>query len=210
MTKIGIVLAGGKSERWGGYPKEMLPIGNGMTLLDRTIDAMHSVNVDKIYLVTSEEKIEMHMMWLKSKVDYLCRESNNLFEVILDTLNGADNYYFAMPDTCYPQDAMINLLDGHFNIGYFDTNMPERFGVINEHGIADKMSMPHGVYPAWGILSWDKEVVDLWKQNINKIKSHTDAFNMAINEFGFTMSHMDYYYDMASFKDYREFLCSHM
>ena len=211
MTKCGVILAGGNSTRWGGYPKELLPIANGTTLLQYAVDILYGMNVNEIAVVTSAEKRPLHNYLLGDSVRYFDRKDSNIFRVIAESfVCNADMYYFVMPDTLVPPDAFQNLQNGHFNIGYFETDKPERFGVITEHGIVDKTPFPPGSYKAWGILSWDREVVDFWKKNFNKINSHTCAFNMAINEFNFTMSRMEYYFDMASFEDYARYLCNPM
>ena len=203
--KIGIVPAGGNSTRWNGYPKELLPTDNGITLLDRTIEAMSKV-VDKIILVTSEKKISWQMAWLGDKVDY-CINTNGLWAGIASTFYiNADHYYFAMPDTYYPKNMLLDLRGGDFNIGYFETQKPERFGVLLDGSIHDKEKMEHGVYRAWGLLSWSHKVVRFWNKYMAEIETHTQAFNMAIQQFGYTAHAMDYYFDLASWKDYKELM----
>jgi hypothetical protein len=111
---------------------------------------------------------------------------------------------FAMPDTYYPVDVFNREYDGDFIINWFDTTAPERFGILTERGIVNKQPMPDGKYKAWGTLAWSDKVADLWIRNINKIETYTQAFNMAIDEFGFKLNKMAFYHDLATIEDYRE------
>ena len=54
----------------------------------------------------------------------------------------------------------------------------------------------------WGVLSWSRAVSDYWKGK--HYNSHTEAFNAALREFGSGSYLMDYYFDCASFADYRK------
>ena len=203
--KIGIVPAGGNSTRWNGYPKELLPVANGTTLLDRTIEAVSRVT-DRIVLVTSEKKVGWQTDKLGDKVDY-CINGSGLWSGIARIFYiNAEWYYFAMPDTYYPKNAICDLRGGDFNIGYFETQKPERFGVLLDGQIHDKEHMEKGVYRAWGLLSWSQRVVNFWRKYEGEIETHTQAFNMAMEKFGYTQHPMDYYFDLASWKDYKELM----
>jgi hypothetical protein len=204
---LGIVLAGGNAERWQHYPKELLPIGNGITLLDRTIDIMKDAGTDKVMFMTNIYKEYIHRYMLKDSVDYFTRVGlRNIWYSIIDSfVYQADWNLYAMPDTYYPLDAFKDLCKEDFNIGWFKTSRAERFGVISDNQIVDKQHLPAGQYQAWGVLAWSKKVVDFWMRH-SEITTHTQAFNMAMDEFGFSMKQLEFYYDMASWDDYKEFI----
>ena len=56
MSILGIVPSAGEGTRWGGYFKELLPIGYD-TLLDRSISAMFAGGADKIVIVSKPDKL---------------------------------------------------------------------------------------------------------------------------------------------------------
>lgn len=207
---LGIIPAGGDGQRWGGtcLAKEMLPISKTETFLDHTICALHFGGADRIMLITNKEKIQMHAVHLGNSVDYRIRRET-LWQSIMDSFSyEADWNLFAMPDTYYPKN-IFDQTDMHirdFNIGYFETLYPERFGVIIDGEIYDKQLLGTGEYSAWGVLCWSNLVVEFWLKNLDKIKNHTDAFNLAIKEFGYSSCKMDFYHDMAGWEDYEYYI----
>lgn len=206
---LGIVPAGGNSDRFGGYPKELLPIGKGQILIDRTITALNFGGAEKIVILSSAEKIGLHAKHLGTGFYYSVKRDDILWHSIMATFSyGADWNLFAMPDTYYPQDVFDKpeMHQTDFNIGTFETIYPERFGVLIDGEIRDKEKLGAGVYTAWGVLSWSKRVFKFWLDNIADIKTHTDAFNLAIKEFGYSKYNMEYYHDMASWEDYKFFV----
>jgi len=205
--KLGIVLAGGTADRWNNYPKELLPVGNGITLLDRSISIMKDSGADKIMFMTNNYKEHIHRYMLKDSVDYFMRigQRDIWYSIAESFIYDADWNLYAMPDTYYPTDAFKDLCKNDFNIGWFKTYRPERFGVIYDSEILDKQRLPVGQYQAWGVLAWSKKVVDFWNKH-SEITTHTQAFNMAMAEFGFNMKELKFYYDMASWDDYKEFI----
>jgi len=62
--KVGIIPAGGKATRWDGFPKEMLSTVGQWTLLDRTILMHTRALVDRVVVVSSPEKYDLHKWWL--------------------------------------------------------------------------------------------------------------------------------------------------
>jgi hypothetical protein len=112
----------------------------------------------------------------------------------------------AFPDTYYPADIFKREFAGDFNLILFETDEPERFGVVADDAIWDKSDLYTGHQHAYGAVVWSMEVVEFWKDHLDVIIDHTHAFNLAMTEFGFETYHMDYYHDMATFEDYVEFL----
>jgi len=205
---LGIIPAGGKAERFGGCYKEMLPRGKDQLLLNRTVTALNFGGADRILVISSKEKIGLHANLLGAGFDYQIKR-DTLWQSIMGSFPyKADWNLFAMPDTYYPQD-IFDKSDMHktdFNLGCFTTSRPARFGVIEDGQIIDKQHLPTGNYQAWGVLCWSKLVVDYWLNNLDKIKTYTDAFNLAMKHFGFTTCKLDYYFDMASWDDYKYFV----
>lgn len=205
---LGIIPAGGKAKRFGGYPKEMLPYDNNNVLLDRTVTAMCFGGAGAYLVLTTKDKIAAHAGRLGAGYDFRISQDTLWKSLKISFGYKASWNLFAMPDTYYPQDIFDRpeMHQTDFNIGYFETIRPERFGVIQDGQIYDKYDFDSGNYMAWGALCWSEKVVRFWIDHISEIKNHTDAFNLAMKEYGYTLCRMDYYHDMASWGDYEKFV----
>jgi len=200
MTRLGIIPAGGKAERFGGVMKEMLPCGD-MTLLERCVSAMERAGADEIVVLTTPEKIAVHARALQGNNVTFRLSRGTLWASMCEAMNfGADEYLFAMPDTYFPLDALKDRF-GNFFMGLFRTDTPARFGVYHEGQIWDKY-FESGEYLAWGVLSWSRKVANFWKGK--HYDNHTCAFNDALRNFGTVVAILYFYNDMASFSDYRK------
>lgn len=205
IDRLGIIPAAGVAKRWGGIPKELLPVDE-ITLLDRTIMSMY--NADVILLITNEDKAAIHIQHLKNQPIYYAIQQgkNDIWSAIVESLPlSAKMTMFAMPDTYFNIDIFQKMPDADFNIGYFETIESERFGIIRNNAIINKQKMA-GIQRAWGVLSWSNKVVDLWKHNIGKIENYTDAINMAMLEFGYSIIPLDYYEDIGSWEFYKQLI----
>jgi hypothetical protein len=216
MKTLGIVPAAGEGSRWGGYYKEFLPYGNGKWLIDRTISAMKLGKADDIVVISNREKLAAHARHLKDwdNIIYtsLQRPNTGMWSGLVDALHLTQDYnYFAMPDTFYPKEVFMKsrelLKDYAFVLGVFSTYSSDRFGILYRNNIFDKTIQPNfkTKHIAWGTLSWRREVADFWIENKPK-DFVNDALNMALLNFKWTVVLMDYYWDMASWEDYKEFL----
>ena len=207
IERLGIIPAAGKAERWRGMPKELMPVDD-ITFLDRVIMSMYAGRADVIMLVTSYEKAALHIQHLMNEpICYTIQQGKqDAWSAICESLpmNAGMNMY-AMPDTYFNIDIFSKMPEKDFNIGYFDTVEPERFGVVTEHGIVDKQPF-EGTQKAWGVLKWSYRVVAYWKENINKIETHTQAFNMALDRFDWSMTKLDYYHDVANYEYYKRLI----
>jgi len=206
--RLGILPAAGKSTRWGGYPKELLPISNGQTFIARAIDSLQLSNCDVIAIVTSQAKISMHAHHIEGSrnIVFAIQQGEELWGAITTAVEfPADEYYFMMPDTFLPLEPFPTSLSKSFGLGLFATEEPGRFGVLRDGIIVDKQpsSQPGR---AWGTLAWTRSVVEYWKKE--SYRSHTDAFNDAMRVFGYDEWHLDYYYDIGNMTHYAEFLLS--
>jgi hypothetical protein len=208
IDKLGIIPAAGKASRFDNIYKEFLPHNQGQTMIQRVASAMY--NMDVIQVITNQEKIQFHANHL-NKIDNvvfsLQKQNLDIWGAIIESFPlAARHNVFAMPDTCFPSKIIDDVIEDHFSIGYFETEKPERYGVLTENGIVNKTAMPPGKYSAWGVLCWSAAVVDFWLKDIDNIKTYTQAFNRAIDKFGFKLHKMDYYYDFASLKDYTDYM----
>jgi hypothetical protein len=208
IERLGIIPAAGKAERWRGMPKELMPVDD-VTFIDRVIMSLYAGNADVILLVTNPEKAALHIQHLNNEpICYAIQQGKqDAWSAICESLplNAGMNYY-AMPDTYFDMDIFARMPEQDFNIGYFETDEPERFGVVTEFGgVVDKHPLK-GTQKAWGVLSWSYKVADFWKQNINRIETHTQAFNMAMKEFGYSMTKLEYYHDVANYEYYKRLL----
>jgi len=211
MNILGIVPAAGQGMRWGGYTKEFLPQGD-YTLIDRTITAMKAGGANRIAVVSTPDKLAIHGKHLSSRhlgVFLLVQHQlPELFGAIFEALPYSLDYnYFAMPDTVYPINAFMNRDWSHADIhlGLFETDKPERFGVMQRSKIIDKCGdLKGGKFYAWGVLVWSKKVSNYWYRN--SFTDYTDALNRTLENFVWDTFPLKYYYDMATWSDYKEFI----
>jgi len=216
MEILGVVPVAGKGSRWGGYFKELLPVGNGEWLLDRTIGAMMKGGANKICVITTPEKISTHIAHINSKysgIFYVTqKEKKDIWGAMKESLIFAGELnLFAMPDTYFPSELFVRQFrkttygrKPQFFIGVHKTTMPERFGVLLENKVVNKQKLSDGTYDAWGTLVWTKEVAKFWIEN--PPETYTEAINSAMKEFEWETFAMEYYKDMATWKDYTEFI----
>lgn len=208
MNKLGIIPAAGKAARFGGLFKELMPIGEGETLLTHAVDTLGNVPVDVTLVITNHYKIAAHSLALAHYPVKFALQRNferDAWGAIQETFDmAADWNYYLMPDTLikaeFPQP------EADFTMGIFATYKPERFGVIDDGHIVDKNTTFAGLRYAWGVLIWSRAVVEFWKSG--NYLTHTDAFNAAMEKFGYSTFTIDEYHDIASFEDYRGMLCS--
>lgn len=209
---LGIIPAAGKAVRWDGYYKELLPIGNGATLLDRCIISMID-RTDQIVIITTEEKIGLHAHYTKKYrgVTFsIQKDDNDIMGAIQAVLPFChyDNL-FAMPDTYYPINIFNTFLMTYdLELGVFETREPERFGVLYDGVIINKDPMLKGKkLKAWGVFSFSKKLATSWIEE--DVTDYTRALNVvSIHPEKFTVGtvDMEYYYDIQNFHSYFKFL----
>ena len=209
MFRLGLVPAAGTGSRWGGFYKELLPCGNGEWLLDRTLQVLKRGNADAALIVTSQDKLPALSRHLADPPLPLYfaiqRGHNDIWSAIEESFAiRADLTLFAMPDTYLPLDAFGNSGHGHFGMGTFETNRPDRFGVLYNGRVVNKQQLPDGFYNAWGVLSWSGACVDFWRRH--PPGGYTDAINLALGRYDPQLWQLAYYHDMASWADYTAFV----
>lgn len=204
--RLGILPAAGKAERWGGYPKELLPISETDTLMSRAVQSLKECGCDSVLVVTNPGKIQLHAYHLKDwdPIHFVIQQGRELWGAVTTAIQmPVDEYYFMMPDTYLPQLPFPQSVKADLCLGLFSTNEPERFGVLRADQLVDKQAGPIPCL-AWGVLAWRRSVAEFWRSR--QFASHTDAINSAIRAFGYSTWHLDYYYDMGSMDYYRDFL----
>ena len=204
--RLGIIPAAGKADRWGGYPKELLPISNERTFMSRTVDSLLMCGCDQVIVITNPAKIHLHAYHLRdwANVLFSIQQGDEMWAAMTTALDTpAEEYYFMMPDTFLPDRPFPQSMETDFGVGVFLTEQPERFGVLRGNEVVNKQpSETPGL--AWGALAWSKAVASLWKSKF--YSGYTSAINGAIQEFGFSQWHLAYYYDIGSMDHYSEFL----
>lgn len=204
----GIIPAAGKALRWGGFYKEFLPISEGTTSLDYTIQAMLNAGVETFLVVTNSDKIQEHARhfdkrYKNIKVKFILQGKLELIGAINSALEYQEEInIFAMPDTIYEFDSLkrgLELLKSShapFVTGLFKTDLPDRFGCLIEDKFVDKpKNLPKGEYNAWGSFVFTKaSSADTLDDFMNK--NNTNIFY-----------DIQFYMDLANFSEYKRFLC---
>ena len=202
MRKIGIIPCGGKSRRWNVYPKEMLPLNSNWNLLDRAILLQQRALADVVYLVSSKEKYELHKWWIEHRKwpNVVITLADSVANSICNTIDavGEAEFLFSMPDTrtdipLFPEEFTAPLV-----LGLFETDMPEKFGMVRGNSIVDKQ--PGAPGHAWGAFMFTDRVAKFWTSN--GFDDLTDMLNGAMEEFEHDSWLIQHYRDVASFKDY--------
>ena len=207
VTRIGIIPAAGKADRFGGTIKELLPIDKDHALIDYSIMAMERGGCDPIICVTSTRKIAALAEYSPRLLCTIQTATRDIWGAIVAGLAvEADEYCFAMPDTVIPDDAFARReMDCDFMLGCFETDQPERFGMVRDHGIVNKMKGDPGI--AWGVLMWNRKVRDYWLNYDYDMKSYTEAFNLVRKVYKSNTFMMSDYTDISNFEDYKRVIC---
>lgn len=226
FMKLGVVPAAGKATRFGGMRKELLPISGGEAVIDRAMTALGRAT-DAILVVASHEKLPILAQYLDSRqygspVLYAIQGGgNDIMGAILTALDfPAERYLFAMPDTLIEDSAFSIYPSSDFSMGLFETDTPERFGVLDNRRIVNKKYESHfsepGPYRAWGILSWTQKCAVYWQDIAARLThnagitggdelDYTTAINKAIERFGLSHWRMGSYRDMVDIGEYQAY-----
>jgi NDP-sugar pyrophosphorylase family protein len=198
---VGIIPAAGKASRFHGVYKELLPIGDGKVLIEHTIDHMVEAGAERVYIITSIDKVRAHQRVIHKDVDFILQaENNDIWSAIKTALPMmGDVNLVAFPD-CYISKNPFSL-DGDFGLGLFDTRRSERFGVLTEDGtIVNKQSFPDK-QRAWGTIQFHRSIGEYWMAH--EPADYTDALNQALR-IAKTPIHTNirFYMDVSNFKEY--------
>jgi hypothetical protein len=185
----------------------MLPIRNDIILMEHSIKALQLGGADLILIITSIEKIALHARYFGAGLDFRVKYSDDLWKTLQMIFEyQADEILYAMPDTYFPEDIFTrnSMKELDLNFGCFKTPTPSRFGVILNDKIYDKQSLPEGSYTAWGVISWTRTISEYWRNG--NFTSQPEALSKAMKEFGYSITLMEYYYDMANWESYLSFI----
>jgi hypothetical protein len=116
-----------------------------------------------------------------------------------------------MPDTIV---EFHNWVPGSadFELGLFDTAMPERFSVyINDLLVKKPVSYPRGTYKAWGAVSWSAQISRDWLtlyhlRHSEPADEYNEAFMRAMKEYKTNFFDIQFYRDFADWRDYYAFV----
>lgn len=200
---IGIIPAAGRAVRFGGILKELLPAKDGISFINHAANKLRGI-CDFIVVVTNAEKIQNHMQNLKDVV-FIEQDNNlNLLGAVQTALQiKAERYFFTMPDTITDQKIFSGIsLHEYLTIGIFKTYKPNRFGCLIDGSIVDKDANISVPALAWGALSWTNQVCNMFFNQTN----FTNALNAIIKNHSYSSWEITEYYDMATIKDYMQFI----
>lgn len=202
-----IIPAAGKSIRFGGVLKELLPISAIKTPLEQAVDnALTGLHADSVVIITNAEKIGAHTAHvsksaLYSSVDYRIQVGHELWSAIKTGLEATDGA-LVLPDTVTCINS-AHIPDAPIVFGVFKTTEASRFSVIANDTIYTKQRLD-GVQRAWGIVLWNSEVAQYWLEH--NYVHYDDAFRAAMNEYGYKTFDLPYYYDFGTFSAYAQYL----
>lgn len=210
---IGLIPAAGTAERWGGYLKELLPVRNGVWLIDNCIETLKNAGCTRFIIVTNSDKIATISRHIARNhqidVAYVLG-GVTMWDSICNALAYCqlDRVIMSMPDTIVDIARPEELLSHPITFGTFHTKEPGRYSVFLDNGTFKKSNdLPARSYLAWGVVSWSPGVTNFFKRN-----TYTDfdtAFNDAMKYCGYSFTPMYSYYDIARFDDYVAYLEAH-
>ena len=206
--KTGIIPAGGLAQRWDGFPKELLNVGSAWTLLDRMLLLQTRALTDNVVIVSSEAKYDLHKWWVhdhrKWPLVTILKSRGGVMPAIKAAIasNGKSDWVFGFPDTytdipLYPEEIEKPLM-----LGVFETNRPERFGMVRGDKIVDKEPGPDG--EAYGAFMFNSDVADFWTRG--KFDDHTDMLSKTMKKFEWGTWPIEIYHDVATMADYLDLL----
>jgi len=203
MLSVGIIPSGGHAVRFGGIPKELLPLPDGYTLLDHAIERVSFC--DKVIVVSNDEKIALHRAIVGDRAEVIPQYGHEMYGAWLTACEHvhADRYYMTMPDTYMEDNVFDKLHLSHFSVGLFETNEPERFGVFLSSSVIDKPTNAPIPSLAWGVLQWSSATLNRWREY--GCETYTQAINLAL-DYSYNTWRITKYYDCADVKQYYRLL----
>ena len=178
-------------------------------MLHRTVRILWQFS-DAVVVISNPNKIAQHAQELEgfSNVYFVLQNGDTLLSGIRSVTLEADYYFFAMPDTVFPETVFPHPPHPSFMmLGLFDTLEGHRYGVWRDGRIDDKNPENRGqLLKAWGVLGWPQSVMKILGETY--LTNHTDALNLALEQVKHYTVSIDSYYDFASFEEYRACLIS--
>jgi hypothetical protein len=212
-----IIPAGGKSTRFGGILKELLPISKSSTPLLHTLWMAYTNFYSDIVILSNTDKILEHVKEL-TRVYYhdkvyvhINHKDREVWDAIYSVIPENQSAGIMLPDTV-TEFSFSNVFHRYvvkpdeFILGLFTTSEPNRFSIFTGNEIITKPnSLQPGNYTAWGVVFWGSDVSN-FLINQYEIHDYDTAFNQAIKRFGVKTFMLDYYYDLGTFEAYIQYL----
>lgn len=214
MTRRIIIPAAGDAVRFGGLPKELLPISETDCSLTRSVKLAHSLGGCAV-VITNPIKEAFHRAAIAragaQDVDFKVRNDwkhKDLWGSIERGLERGAPGGLILADTVPLLDYKVpNLLMQHEKyelvFGEFWTDFPERFSVVLADRIATKEKNP-GRNLAWGMVFWSAAVTTYLLEQ--RFDHYDRAFEAVMKNVRVGRFILDGYYDLGTFSAYKEFL----
>jgi len=206
MKRRVIIPAAGEAVRFGGVPKEMLPISEEETLLGRAVRMARRIG-DPV-IITNRKKEHLHRR-LAPDVEMIVKEDPkhlDLWGSILLGLKHGVPGGLILPDTVTDFDPSTIPADMPIGFGTFQTYTPERFSCLTQGRIATKEYGAAVPALAWGVVVWSGLVSEAFLGGA--FKTYDPVFQMVMRTMGYGTFPLHYYHDLGTFVAYREFLLS--
>jgi hypothetical protein len=199
---VGIIPAAGKSERFGGVLKELLPAKDGVPFIVHAVNHLQTV-CDVVIVVTNKDKIQSHFVNVKGVLFIEQQSGLDILGAIQAAMAvKADRYYLIMPDTFIGGCAFDGCQTSRdLSLGVFSTSKVGRFGYIVGDSILDKANDIELPAIAWGVLSWNNGICDLFFSE----SSLSSVLSRAMIS-GFETWNIGEYYDIANIAEYTNYL----
>lgn len=208
MVRRIVIPAAGESSRFGGIPKDLLPIGPRESLIQRAVK--YAKRFGTPVIITNPHKEYYHRQMCPG-VELIVRYNWQDFDMwgsfraglMLDTPGG-----LILPDTVF--NVMDVPQDGYdVAFGVFTTADPWRFSTIRiEHGKPlriETKAKPSTSSIAWGMLLWSADAATrLWK-------SGADHYDRALEDVAKSPAFFPIhgYEDLGTYETYRRYLAGH-
>lgn len=203
-----IIPAAGEAVRFGGLPKELLPISETDCSLTRAVRVAERLGGEPVIMSNPMKEFFHHAALQRAKLECEVVVRNNyqhkdLWGSIERGLEPGRAGGLLLADTVSDGVIILPGAQCKLTFGYFHTSEPSRFSILLPDRIATKEDKPPG-NQAWGMVFWDGDVTDfLLAQEV----THYDrAFELAIKQFATRLFKLNYYFDLGTFKAYKDFL----
>lgn len=211
MTRRIIIPAAGDAVRFGGCPKELLPISETDCSLTRAVRLARALGGEPVIISNPHKEIFHRLALERAGLECELRVRQNwkrkdlwgsiefgLQNGVAGGLLLADTVPAINPATDWKKFAGVQLL-----FGVFETREPERFSILTPDGIATKQPHPPGNL-AWGMMFWTAEVTDFLR--LQETEHYDRAFEAAMKNHAWDVFKLEAYHDLGTFAAYREFL----
>lgn len=212
-----IIPAAGDAVRFGGLPKELLPISEADCSLTHAVRLGQTFG--DVLIVSNPDKEHWHRVALKRAeldCEIAVRKDHRKkdlwgsieFGLAAGGETRAGGLILADTVTVPAKDCETPKVKPDLAFGCFKTWEPERFSVLLPDRIATKA--PRGVMErpalAWGMVMWSAAAADFL---LGLEVSHYDrAFEAAMQRFHWHMFDLTSYHDLGTFQAYKNFLAT--